>query len=49
MSRSRHATPCVTVGFPVHFFMHGEQDALAEGGAVRVPDPHRARVHRRSQ
>jgi hypothetical protein len=39
----------VHFGCPLHFVPLGEQDALAEGGcAARVPDPHRARLRRRS-
>jgi len=49
MSRSRLAAHWVTIGYPLHFVTFGEQDALAEGGHIRVLDPLRARLHRRSR
>ena len=38
----------VRLGYPLHFVTLSEQDALAEGGYVGVPDPLRARLQRRS-
>jgi hypothetical protein len=38
----------VRLGYPLHFATLSEQDALAEGGYVGVPDPLRARLQRRS-
>jgi len=49
MSRSRLvAYGFVRLAYPLHFVTLGEQDALAEGGYVGVPDPLRARLQRRS-
>ena len=39
----------VHLGYPLHLVTLGEQDALAEGGYIRVPDPLRARLHRSSR
>ena len=38
----------VRLGYRLHFVTLSEQDALAEGGYVGVPDPLRARLQRRS-
>ena len=38
----------VRLRYPLHFVTLSEQDALAERGYVRVPDPLRARLQRRS-
>jgi hypothetical protein len=38
----------VRLGYPLHFVTLSEQDALAGGGYFGVPDPLRARLHRRS-
>ena len=41
----------VRLGYPLHFVTLGVEDALAEGGyvvLVGLPDPLRARLHRRS-
>jgi hypothetical protein len=37
----------VRLGYPLHFVTLGEQDDLAEGGYIGVPDPLRARLQRR--
>lgn len=38
----------VRLGYPLHFVTLSEQDALAQGDYVGVPDPLRARLQRRS-